>query len=121
MPIVTAVIASVVMPIHIVMAIHVVMATMLAADVVAVNPLSAVVGPVARDPNHFPVARPIAGTMAVIRPIAYLNAETLRTNRACRNKNAGRNQGDEQKFVFNHTWLIRAARACCVPRGTRMF
>jgi hypothetical protein len=107
--IVVVIIASIIAAV--VVAIHIVMATMFPADVMAVDPLPAVVGPMARDPNHFPIACPIAGTMAVIGPIAYLNAKTLRANRACRNKNAGRNQGDEQKFVFNHTPFNRSAEA----------
>jgi len=73
------------MAIHVVVAIHIVVATMLAADVMAVNPMPAVVGPMAWNPNHFPLACPIAGTMAVIGAIAYLNAETLGANSACRN------------------------------------
>ena len=98
----------------------VVVASILAADVMAVNPMAAVVGPMARDPNHFPVACPITGAMAVIWPVAYLNAEALSADSGCRNKNAGRDQGDDQKFVFSHTLLIRLGRANRVLCGIRI-
>jgi hypothetical protein len=44
--------------------------------------------------------------MSVVCPVAYFNAEALRGN-GSRKKNAGRNHCDEQKFVFDHTPLIR--------------
>jgi hypothetical protein len=48
--------------------------------------------------------------MSVVCPVAYLNAEALRSNSGGRKKNAGRNQCDEQKFVFNHNPLNSCAR-----------
>lgn len=56
-----------------------VMPAVFPADVMAVNPCLAVVGPMAGDPNHFIFARPIVSAMAVIRPVAYLNAKALRS------------------------------------------
>jgi type III secretory pathway component EscT len=56
-----------------------VMPAMFSADVMAVNPCLVVVGPMAADPNHFIFACPIASAMAVIRPVAYLNAKALRS------------------------------------------
>jgi hypothetical protein len=50
---------------------------MFSADVVAVNPLMVVVGPMPLHPNHFIVARPIACAVAVIRPVTDLNAKAL--------------------------------------------
>ena len=44
---------------------------MLAADVLAVNPMMVLV--VARDPDHLIVAVPVARSMVVKRPIANLN------------------------------------------------
>lgn len=99
-------VAPIIMPV--VMLVPTVMAAMFSADVMPVNPMMP--RPVAGDPNHFPVARPIAGAMAVIGPVADLNAEALSANSGSRKKNAGPNQGDEQKFIFNHTLLIRLGR-----------
>jgi hypothetical protein len=48
--------------------------------------------------------------MAVIGPVAYFDAEALRANSGGRKKNAGPNQGDEKKFIFSHTSLIRLGR-----------
>ena len=53
--------------------------TMFSADVVAVNPLMVVVGPMPLHPNHFIIARPIACAVAVIRPVTDLNAKALRS------------------------------------------
>jgi hypothetical protein len=92
-PIITVVVTSimtVVVPIIIV-----VMTSILAAGVMAVNPLPAVVGPMARDPNHFPVACPITGAMAVIWPVAYLNAEALRRKGSRENDARGRERGEQ--------------------------
>ena len=55
------------------------MAAMFPTDVVAVNPLMVVVGPMTLHPNHFVIARPIARAVAVIRPVADLNAKALRS------------------------------------------
>jgi hypothetical protein len=52
---------------------------MFPADVVAVNPCLVVVGPMAGDPNHFIIATPVVWPVAVIRPVAYLNAKALRS------------------------------------------
>jgi len=52
---------------------------MFSADVVAVNPLMVVVGPMAGDPNHFIFPTVVAWAMTVIRPVAYLNAKALRS------------------------------------------
>lgn len=95
MPIIMPIIMSVVM------AIPVVVVAMFAADVMAVNPLLAVIGPMARNPNHFPIARPIASAMAVIGPVAYFDAEALRRDGSRENDARGRDRG-EQKFFRNH-------------------
>jgi hypothetical protein len=77
----------------------IVVPAMFAADIMAVNPVP--VGTVPWNPNHFPVACPIAGAMVVIRPIAYFDAKALRSNGG-RQKNTGRADSDEQKFFRNH-------------------
>jgi hypothetical protein len=58
--------------------------------------------------------------MAVIGPVAYFNAEALRANSGGRKKNAGPNQGDEKKFIFSHTLLIRLGRGKRVLCGIRI-
>ena len=45
--------------------------------------------------------------MVVEWPVANLDFDALRSNRGGK-KDARRNNGNEQKFVFNHTPLIRA-------------
>jgi hypothetical protein len=72
-----------------------IMAAMLPTDVMTVNPLLVVMGPMARDPNHFIVARPIAGAMAVIGPVPNLDAEALRRNCGRENDARGRERGEQ--------------------------
>ena len=55
------------------------MLAMLPTDVVAMNPVMVVVGPMACDPDHFVVATVVARAVAVIRPVANLNAKALRS------------------------------------------
>jgi hypothetical protein len=102
----------------VVTAVPAVVAAVLSADVMAVNPTTS--GPVARDPNHFIVARPIAWAMPVVGPVAYLDADALGLNSTKRKKNAGPKKSDEQKFVFNHTPFNRIGRANCVLYGRRI-
>jgi hypothetical protein len=71
------------------------------AEVMAVNPMMPEARHVPRDPNHFIVARPIALTMVVEWPVANLDFDAIRSNSG-RKKNTRRNNGNEQKFVFNH-------------------
>ena len=55
------------------------MPAMFPADVMAVDPYAVVAGPMAGHPNHFIFATPIAWAVAVVRSVAYLNAEALRS------------------------------------------
>ena len=82
------------------------------ADVMAVDPVMPDARHVARDPNHFIAAAPIARAMVVIWPVANLDFDASRSNSGGK-KNIRRNNGDEQKFVFNHhtTDHARAALA----------
>jgi hypothetical protein len=50
------------------------MLAMFPTNVMAVSPCSVVVGPMTCHPNHFVVATIVARAVAVIRPVAYLNA-----------------------------------------------
>jgi hypothetical protein len=84
-----------------IVALIVMMVAVFTANVMAMDPLMVVIGPMAPHPNHFVVARPIARAVAVVRPVADLNAKALRS-RSGRKKNTGRNCGDQQKFFRNH-------------------
>ena len=85
---------AIIMSVILVIRVVAVVVTMFAADVMAMNPSLVVVRPMAGNPNHFPVARPIASAMAVIGPVPDFNAEALCWNRG-RKKNADPRQGDE--------------------------
>jgi hypothetical protein len=58
-----------------------VMPAMLAADVVAVDPMMPGGRHVAGDPNHFGVACPVARAMAVEWPVTDFDLDALRANR----------------------------------------
>jgi hypothetical protein len=90
----------VIVMVAIVVSVMAMMPAMFPTDVGAVNPMTPLV--VAGDPNHFPVACPVTGAMGVVRPVANRDAEALSLS-GDRKKNAGPKQGDEQKFVFDHT------------------
>ena len=107
---------AIIMSVILVIRVVAVVAAMFAADVMAVNPSLVVVGPMAGDPNHFPVARPIASAMAVIGPVPDFNAEALCRNRG-RENDAGGRERSEQKFFRNHMCLIRRGAAKCVLCG----
>ena len=74
---------------------------MFPTDVMAVNPMMPPLRHVARDPDHFIVAIPIARAMVVEWPVANLDLNAIRSNSGGE-KNTRRNNGDEQKFVSNH-------------------
>jgi hypothetical protein len=84
----------------------IIMTAVLPADVMAVNPMVPV-SHMAWSPSHFIVARPIARAMVVEWPVVNLDFDALRSNSGWK-KETHRNNSDEQKFVFNHTRLIRA-------------
>jgi hypothetical protein len=92
-------ILAIVLP-NIMMAVEVVPAVF-RAEVVAVDPMMSKARHVARDPNHFIVARPVARAMAVVWTIANLDFDANRSNSGGKKKTR-RNNGDEQKFVFIH-------------------
>jgi len=83
----------------IIMAVLPVVPTLFPADVLAMNPMMPLA--VARDPNHFVVAVPIARAMVVEWPVAHPDLNAIRSNSSGK-KNTRRNNGDEQKFVSNH-------------------
>src|ERR1700680_4078748 len=80
---------------------------MLPASVLAVNPMVPALH-VPRSPNHFIVVVPIARAMVVEWFVANLDLDAIRSNGG-RNKNARRNNGSEQKFVFNHCTIDSGA------------
>jgi hypothetical protein len=90
----------VVVIIVIIVVIIMVVVAVLAADVMTMDPVMAV-SHMTWNPGHFIVARPIARAMAVVWPVANLDFDPLRSNSGGK-KETHRNNGDEQKFVFNH-------------------
>jgi hypothetical protein len=74
-------------------------AALFPSDVLAMNPMVPLA--VARDPDHFIVAVPIARAVVVEWPVANLDLNAIRSNNSGK-KNTRRNNGDEQKFVSNH-------------------
>lgn len=74
----------------------------LSADVLPMNPMMSEVRHVPRDPNHFIAAVPIVRAMVVIWPVAKLDGDAL-CSHSNWSENARCNNGDEQKFVFNHS------------------
>jgi len=78
----------------------------LPASVLAVNPMMPAPH-VPRSPNHFIVVVPIARAMVVEWFVANLDLD-IRSNGG-RNNNARRNNGSEQKFVFNHCTIDSGA------------
>ena len=57
------------------------MPAMLASLVMAVDPMMAVLGPMAWHPDHFPFTRPVTRTMAVVWPVADFDADPCRLRR----------------------------------------
>lgn len=74
---------------------------MLAADVMTMDPMVAMLGPMARDPSHFPIVIPVGGTMIVIWPIPDFDVESLGPDRSWDNKAHGDDRHQQQCFL-NH-------------------
>jgi hypothetical protein len=79
----------------------VVVAAVLAADVMTMDPMVAVLGPMPRGPSHFPIVVPVTGAVAVIRPITDFDSDFLRLDGRRKNK-AHRDHRDEQECFLNH-------------------
>lgn len=62
------------------MIVIVVMPMVFAFAIITVDPVMAVLGPMARNPDHFPIAIPIPRTMGVIGAIAYFNDDAVAAN-----------------------------------------
>jgi hypothetical protein len=77
------------------------MAAVLATAVMAVDPMMAVIRPMAGDPHHFIVASPIAGAMTVIWPVTKFDSDSLRLNGAPESE-AGSGNGCEQQCFLIH-------------------
>ena len=77
-------------------------AAMFPALVMTVDPVVAVVRPMARDPDHFIFALPVTRAMTVIRPVTEFDAKS----RVCRKRGpeseARRNKRNEQYCFVNH-------------------
>lgn len=76
-PIVVPIVAAITAIIESLIMVAVPMPAVFPADVMAVNPCPVVVCPMAGDPNHLIIARPITRAVAVIRPVTDLNAKAL--------------------------------------------
>ena len=79
----------------------VIVVPVLALDVMTMDPMVAVLGPMPWRPGHFPIVVPVTGAVVVVRPIAYLNTEVLRPDR-CRENEAHREKRNEQEFFLIH-------------------
>jgi flagellar basal body-associated protein FliL len=77
------------------------MVAMLAAHVMTMDPMVTVLGPMARDPSHFPIVIPVGGTVTIIGPIPDFDVEGLRLDGSRENK-AQRDNRHEQKCFLNH-------------------
>lgn len=73
----------------------VVMPAMFATLVMSVNPMVAVVGPMARHPDHFPFPAPVTWTMAVVWPVTDFDAYPCRL-RGGPESEADRDCGEQQ-------------------------
>ena len=65
-----------------------------ATDVMTVDPMMMVLGPMARNPNHFIVAMPVTGAVTVIWPISEFDPDFLCWNRGRENDARGRYGGE---------------------------
>jgi hypothetical protein len=74
---------------------------MFAASVVTVNPVMAVFTPMPGNPDHFPVAIPIACAMGVVRTIANLDPDICGSEDR-RQRQASYERYNKQKFFLRH-------------------
>lgn len=91
---ITLIVTVVVAPVPIV-------AAMFSADIMAVNPMVPKAGHVAGYPDHFVFTTPIARAMIIKWAVANFDLDAIGSN-SCRDQNARRQNGQEQKFVFRH-------------------
>jgi len=68
---------TVVLTIVVVMAVFPIVPPVFAADIMTVDPVVMVLGPMAGHPDHFIFPLPIAGTMVIIGPISNFDPEFL--------------------------------------------
>jgi hypothetical protein len=78
-----------------------VMMTMFAAAVMAVDPMMAVLRPMAGNPDHFVITSPIARTVTVVRPITNFDSESLRLNGAPESEAGSGNRCKQQCFIYH--------------------
>ena len=73
----------------------------LAADVMTMDPMVAVLGPMARGPSHFPIVVPVSGAVGVIPSITDFDIEALRPD-GCRENKAHCDDRDGQECFLSH-------------------
>jgi len=78
-----------------------VVAAMFAAHVMAMDPVMMMRGPVARNPDHLIVASPIAGSVRIIRTVAYFDVE-LRLRDSGKNETQSQHGYKGQLVLFHN-------------------
>jgi hypothetical protein len=71
-----------------------------APSVMAVDPMMAMLRPMAGHPDHFPFAIPVTSAMAVVWPVADFDAKSLRLDG--RPESEARRDRNEQQYFLNH-------------------
>jgi hypothetical protein len=73
---------------------------MLAPTVMAVDPMMAMLRPMAGHPDHLPFAIPVMRAVAVVWPVADFDAKSLRLNGGPESE--ARRDSYEQQYFLNH-------------------
>ena len=77
-------------------------AAMLPTDIMAVDPMMTVVGPMARHPDHFPFAVPVTRPMAVIWPVTDFDAKSRLSLENGPESKTRYDERNEQSCFLNH-------------------
>lgn len=83
----------------VVVMISIVVMAMVAAAIMTVDPMA--MRFMAGNPDHFPVAVPIAFAVVIIRAIADVNFQA-RSIQSCRQGDAGRQSSNNNQFLYGH-------------------
>jgi hypothetical protein len=78
-----------------------VMMPMFTAAIMAVDPMMAVLRPMARNPDHFVFTSPVARTVTVVWPITNFDSESLRLNGAPESEAGSGNGCKQQSFIYH--------------------
>jgi hypothetical protein len=80
----------------------IVVAAVLAADVMTMDPMVAVLGPMPSGPSHFPIVVPVTGAVAVIRPITDFDPDFLRLDGSGENKAHCDDRYEQECFLYHN-------------------